>query len=98
VKRKGPFTITGTIAGHTYTVTWEAGELSGDPEAVSLVRRRALRLEGVAVGSPTGPFTHTQHLDDALSAAILISETFNVVTSTRGRVPTVPSVPPGAVA
>jgi hypothetical protein len=81
------FTITGTYRGETFTVTWTDGTLSGDPDFVRLVESEAQAREGSAVGPVMGPYTTTAHLADPLSAAILLQEVFDDVTSSSGELP-----------
>lgn len=95
---KKAFTVTGIMGGETYTVTWEAGEVRGDLEAVEAIQRRARYWEGRIVGPPTGPFTETDHLRSALSAILVMDSVFQEILSTKGRIPSAPRVPPGAVA
>ena len=91
------FTVTARHAGTVYQVTWKAGQLSGDPEAVALVQQFAQSLEGKYVGPVTGPVTKTAHLSKGLSALILMDRAFDEILTTTGRLPQAPPIPPGAI-
>ena len=93
------FTLTGVLkdspgAGRL-SFTWEDSHLSGDPMAVEALKAMALAMEGQLVGSPTGPFTETNHLAEPLSTVFLaIDWVFDRQTrTTSGRLPTVPEKP-----
>lgn len=91
------FTVTARHRSSVQRVTWDAGQLSGDPEAVALVQQLAQSLEGKYVGPVTGPVTQKDHLSKGLSALILMDEAFDEILTTTGRVPQAPDVPPGSV-
>ena len=57
----------------TYALTWEHGELSGDPAAIMGARTvaRVLEAEGVAIGIPTGPVVRQNYLADLMAAKSL---------------------------
>jgi hypothetical protein len=91
------FTVTGRTAdGDSFTVHWEDGEISGDPDAVALVLEQ--------IGSPvaltaTGPFV-TGGVSEPVLALQTISAIFPRRWTATGEVPELPNfpVPPGAIA
>jgi hypothetical protein len=56
------------------TVTWDAGELRGDPEAVNALIDRASDREHRLVGAVECPYTMTNHLQSDFSALTLVYE------------------------
>ena len=92
------FVATGQLTGSSRiaSVQWEDGRLSGDAGAVAL----ALLLATTAdpVGPPEGPYTERDHLQDPLSAIMLIRDLFQPGTvSVEGDIPTRPAIPEGAI-
>lgn len=84
------YTILGTIEDQEVRVTWNDGEIEGDPQAVDELLALAMFLEGKAVGpEPEGPFTYRNHLSDPLSTLVLIEDVLDDITRRQGDFPTV---------
>ena len=85
------WTITGPLAKlldlGPMTLTWEAGRFSGDLVAIRAVTMLATERDGLHVGPVCGPYTVTRHLEDAISAAVLIAEAFAFGSPVSGDVP-----------
>lgn len=80
-------------------VSWDNGNLSGDPVLVADIQREAQSREGIPTGPPCGPYTTTRHLGDALSSYVLMLEQFQPGTiQATGEVPGIPAIPEGAIA
>ncbi len=90
------YTVTGTIEGRTFTVTYEDGRITGDEPAVRLIEATARSLEGEPVGPVGGPYTDRDHLRDPLSALFVMREAFDEVVSATGDVPEAPDAPEDA--
>lgn len=91
------FSVTGLKNDKIRIVQWEDGKLTGNPELVKAIEDDATKRAEEPVGPMGGPYTVGYHLGDPLSAAILIGEAFDEITSTDGEVPVPPEVPEGAV-
>ncbi|MCY9666699.1 hypothetical protein M5X11_17490 [Paenibacillus alginolyticus] len=89
------FEAKGTIQGHEVNVAWKDGSLTGNGQAICMVLTEAANLEGELVG-PVGQQTDTKHLDDPLSAMIIIDRVLADAVFT-GEVPKPGSAPPWAV-
>lgn len=70
-------------------VTWDDGELSGFPFFVESIRGVADAEEGEEVGPVGGPYTTEDHLEDPVSAAVLIREAADEVLEWTGDVPSI---------
>jgi len=66
------YSVKGLLMGRRVTITWDAGQLSGDMLLTRIVQTEANVMEGQPVGPPTGPFTYHGHLRDPLSTLFLI--------------------------
>lgn len=95
------FTVSGTQrdSGERLSVTWSDGMLDSDePGLVLLIIGRAATLEGKTVGPPEGPYTKERHLQNPLSALILMCEQFDTEDiRITGDMPRRPDIPDGAI-
>ena len=95
------FTLRGRLRGDTRVreITWDDGRLSGSDGLVALLRREAVRLDGVPVGpEPSGPYTVRDHLADPLSTLVLLGRLVEPDAETFGDVPAVYSRVDDAIA
>jgi len=91
------FTLRGVRGAHAAAVTWEDGDLSGDPDAVALVRHLAETFEGHPAGQLGGPYTVTHHLVSPYTACAFMRLVFSNRPTLDGALPRLPDPPPGAV-
>ena len=74
------FAITGRILAdpefRERVVTWDDGNLGGDPRAVALIRGEAIQKDGIMLGPPEGPHTMKNHIDSPLSTVCLAANVF----------------------
>jgi hypothetical protein len=90
------FSISGERNGQQISITWEDGELGGDPDTVAWIEQLAEMYEGQAVGMLVGPRTRHDHLQSQWSARSLITSVFPGKTTFEGAMPTI-QAPPGAI-
>ena len=90
------FTVVGRILNKKYSVTYDAGRLTGDRLAVDLVKLEARVQEGQPVG-PVGQYTEGDHLQETLSALFLIKDVFTSIDEVTGDIPEAEEVPEGAI-
>lgn len=62
------FTATGNFRGRLVSISWEGGQLSGDPELVDVLRKLAEEREGQIVAMGDLHRSETQHLSDPIAA------------------------------
>lgn len=81
-----------------FDLTWDGGDISGDPNATLLLEATAEVYEEaeVPIGPPTGPFVTEDYLSDPLAALWLMREVFEVLDAS-GDVPLPPPIPEGAI-
>lgn len=96
------FAITGQLLdtpGHTFTLTWDAGVVGGDPFAVRFAVSYALMLarSHVRVGPVEGPALTGGYLRDGIAAATLLSSLFEPGFTLSGDVPHRAELPPGEI-
>jgi hypothetical protein len=96
------FSITGLRGGKEedtrVTVTWTDGELSGDEDAIAMIRELAWMYEGQSLRAIVGPTTTHDHLSNPYTACMLIKRVFRTRTTTQiGSLPII-TLPPGAIA
>lgn len=96
------FALTGRYGGREVTVGWsEGGELSGDAEAVAMVRLLAEAYEGSLIGLLGAPRTTHDHLSSPYTSLLLMRRVFDDIsprgTTMRGSVPPQTPPPEGAV-
>lgn len=96
------FSITGLRGGKEgdtrVTVTWTDGELSGDEDAIAMIRELAWMNEGRSLRAIVGPITIHDHLSNPYTACMLIKSVFKLRTTTQiGSLPPI-DIPPGAIA
>ena len=84
------FNLVGMYKDAVVEMAWDDGKLTGDPAAVARVERRAVELDGVDVGQPTGPFTKANHLSDPLSALLIIDAVLDEIGVLEGDIPEAP--------
>ena|GEM_PF-2015178 len=89
-------TFTGMRNRKPITITWEDGELSGDPDTVAWIKYYAAAMEGSIVGPVGGPYSTTDHLSDPYAASELIHSIFPGSVKVEGELP-LRSAPPGAI-
>jgi hypothetical protein len=94
------YTVTGTIAGKTYSVTYRKlpllkPKLTGDRVAVDIVTIVAQTTRGLL--GPVGMTLKPPYLNDPLAALFVMLEVFDEILETSGDVPEAPSVPNGAI-
>lgn len=90
------FEVRGRFVNRDVTISWDNGELGGDEFAVRWAKNIAEIREGRSVGPVCGPYTQTKHLDNALSAYFILTQSLDEVYDVTGDVPTVP-VTPGVI-
>lgn len=83
------FSVTGLRAGKRRTITWTDGALTGDADAIQMLRTLAAALEGTVQGQPGGPYTTTDHLTSPYTARALMKTLFE-----RGTISQTGSLPP----
>ena len=83
------FTLTGTRDGQPLSLTWDDGQLSGDPGAVAEVQALAQAYDGQPVAGSLSPATHTaaEHLASPTSAYALAQLAFDDMPTLHGEVP-----------
>lgn len=98
------FTVHSTYGERRIQVSWNNGALSGDADAVAFAQELARDLEGQTVGPWEGPYTEHNHLQEPLSALIIISDAVAMLsgdgdsdTTVTGDVPERPAIPAGAI-
>lgn len=90
------FTITGTIDGDVFTVSWTDGELAGDAAAIGLVEIRAREPRAVWA-TPTGPH-FAPGLEKPEAALLTCADVFDHVDEIHGDVTVDAELPKGAIA
>lgn len=90
------FTVKGKLLNKPYSITYDAGRLTGDRLIVDLVNMEARLKEGQPVG-PVGQYTDSNHLQDPLSALFIIQDVFTSVDEVTGDIPEADEVPEGAI-
>ena len=91
------FSITGLRGGKRLTVTWTDGALTGDADAIQMLKRLATGLDGALQGQPGGPYTTHDHLASPYTAAALMKTLFaRGTTSMTGHLPPL-DIPDGAI-
>jgi len=90
------FTVKGKLLNKSYSVTYDAGRLTGDRPIVDLVKIEARVQEGQPVG-PVGQYTDGDHLQDPLSALFLIKDVFTSIDEVTGEIPEADDAPEGAI-
>lgn len=94
------FTVTGRLPGSrtTRAVTWDEGELRGDPILVELLRLEAETSDGYPIGPNEGPYTMRDHLrSDSSTLALLHTILAPGTVSFAGKRPERPEIPDGAI-
>lgn len=89
------FTVKGRIRTKTYSVTYDAGKLTGDRVAVDLVSITAATIRG-PVG-PIGTYFEKDYLKEPLAALFIMLEVFDEVLEISGDMPEADDVPDGAI-
>lgn len=89
------FTVNGKILKKQYSVTYDAGKITGDRIAVDIVNTEARTMRG-PVG-PVGQYAESDYLKDPLTALFLITGVFTTVDSVTGDVPEAEEPPEGAI-
>jgi hypothetical protein len=74
------FTATGMFQGRRVSITWEDGEVSGDPEAVAALKQLAKDKVGEPVGISTFHRTTHHHLKSNLSTWVLLIHILDMPT------------------
>lgn len=75
------------------TVQWDQGRITGDSALVVMITARARALDGIDIGPPEGPYTLRNHLDDPLSALMIIRSFFSFRSMrVSGDIPTRPPI------
>ena len=88
--------MTGKILKKPYSVTYDAGKLTGDRVAVDIVKVEAQTMHG-PVG-PVGQYVESNYLAYPLAALVLITGVFTTVDDVTGDVPEAEEPPEGAKA
>lgn len=91
------FTATGPLLGQEVSVTWDDGELEGDPAAVQYLRGLARGYEGKRLGIPTAFASYENHLSKPLAVLALFELAFDGPVEYSGDVPTYEETPEGAI-
>jgi hypothetical protein len=81
------FTVEGTVRGRPASITFDAGELDGDAEAIARVEEM-IGLADVLDVTPTGP-TIVAGLSPPQTALLTIAAAFDGDTTTSGEVPAI---------
>lgn len=89
------YTLTGKLHGRPVSITWNDGELSGDPEAVQALRDLAARREGTRVLYPEWVQTRHHHLASPVSTYVLAKEILGRFARITGTFPKSPKLPEG---
>lgn len=92
------FTISGQRNGHSVSVTWRDGAVSGNDDAtVQWIRDLAHQLDGTIQGLPGLPSTIHDHLSSPYTACAIIRSVFaGSVTQDKPLPPL--DIPPNAIA
>lgn len=91
------YTVRGMWRRQPHSVTWDNGRLSGHDGLVVAIESEAATLEGFAVGPTAGPLTFTDHLQDPVSALVVMRTVFDSIREVSGDVPDLPPTPRGAI-
>lgn len=92
------FTVVGTIQGRPARITWDNGQLTGDPVAIQLLRIEAELADGEDIGPVEGPYVYKNHLADPVATYFLLCRVFTTVDAITGDpFPERPPIPPGAI-
>ena len=90
------FTLSGTYRDRPFHLTWNNGELSGDPIIIMELKAAAPYHP---VGTGGGPYWKGDDLlKNGTAIYLLAYQLFHDVEVIGGEVPTVPAVPDGAIA
>lgn len=92
------FTIEGTHieSGSFGSITWDDGELTGDPDFVAFAEERAEGLS--AVGPVGGPYWEGEDkLGEAIPAALIITNMLRDWQVVAGELEDLPFIPDGAI-
>jgi hypothetical protein len=91
------FAVKGTRGGREIMVFWNDGELSGDPDAVKMIKHLAKDADGKPIWTPghSGPLF--DHLSDCYQAYALMKMVFPKRPEMIGSLPPLPPPPPGAI-
>lgn len=80
------------------TITWEDGQLSGDADAVAMVRVLAEAYEGQTIVLTPGPSSRHDHLKNPWAARELMCMVFwGLPRQIAGSLPRLPDPPKGAI-
>lgn len=90
------YTVKALLGTKLYTVTYEAGQLTGDEFAVDVLQINNQALQGTLIG-PVGMYFDRDYLKNPLAALFLMREVFDEILELTGEVPEPPDVPDGAV-
>lgn len=95
------YTVTGRVEGRVASLTWTDEDdvlvVSGpDVRLAAALHQMSDLFYGERVGPVGGPYTERNHIEDPLSAFILMHELFDEIIESEGEVPRIPSVPDGA--
>lgn len=92
------FTATGRLLGQEVSVTWDDGELDGDPAAVDYLQGFARGYEGQRLSIPTVFSSYENHLSKPLAVLALFELAFEGRARYSGNVPTYQGTPEGTIA
>ncbi|NRR04575.1 hypothetical protein HP570_20380 [Brevibacillus sp. RS1.1] len=94
------FSIKGTIRSIEYVLTFQDGEITGSPLALTILQYKAClaEAEGEAIGPIGGPYAKPPYLKDPVAAYILMTRVFtSIISYTGDKPPGRHSLPDGAI-
>lgn len=91
------FTIKGQWQGEPAAITWNDGEITGNPPEAAEAFVQFAESKEMVTYPVMDPLSFANHLSKALPTSILLFQFLHPVEESTGDVPTLPEIPPGAV-